>query len=475
MDKLNAKVNSGQEETRFNTQQVGLYGYDASIDGGKWRRLACDSEGKQKIEATLELDSSGLAKESKQDTMINASVRDINNTGSIGDGSSQATTISLGYDRSNGKGRAVLVDASGKVEVNASMNTGHGLATEAKQDDIINATNRAINNTGSIGDGSTNATSVSLGYDRTGGKGRAVLVNSAGELMVNLGSATTQNVNIIGNEEADGSGTARHIHTDASGNVQTNIVNTANVKFEDISSSLNSGTANDPPNSLAVGLRGRQTIGDASTETFLLSDSDGKLQVGSTQLPTTLGQKANANCLSTCRSTTAGAYDLSARTTIGTASTSTKLLCDSNGRLSVDINSGGGSSTKVWNNQEVASAGTSLTAGNTIALDLDLGTGVNSVPTGSQIFISVFNSSDGTATGIPRSLSMTAEFSVDDVNYFAVPFAISKSIVSINNMFQFSDISGGSFDAPRYLRLQLTNTETAGNDTLVQVVAYYYL
>ena len=278
MDKLNAKVNSGQEETRFNTQQVGLYGYDASIDGGKWRRLACDSEGKQKIEATLELDSSGLAKESKQDTMINASVRDINNTGSIGDGSSQATTISLGYDRSNGKGRAVLVDASGKVEVNASMNTGHGLATEAKQDDIINATNRAINNTGSIGDGSTNATSVSLGYDRTGGKGRAVLVNSAGELMVNLGSATTQNVNIIGNEEADGSGTARHIHTDASGNLQVDVLNTANVKFEDISSSLNSGTANDPANSLAVGLRGRTTIGDASTETFLLCDNNGHLQ-----------------------------------------------------------------------------------------------------------------------------------------------------------------------------------------------------
>ena len=309
---------------------------------------------------------------------------------------------------------------------------------------------------------------------RVDGNGRASVDINSGIPTKTDGTSGHSPATGIGLIAFEGS-TARAVACDSNGNLQVDVLNTANVKFEDISSSLNSGTANDPPNSLAVGLRGRQTIGDASTETFLLSDSAGKLQVGSSQLPSTLGQKANANCISTCRSSTAGAYDLSARTTIGTASTSTKLLCDSNGRLSVDINSGGGSSTKVWNNQEVASAGTSLTAGNTIALDLDLGTGVNSVPTGSQIFISVFNSSDGTATGIPRSLSMTAEFSVDDVNYFAVPFAISKSIVSINNMFQFSDISGGSFDAPRYLRLQLTNTETAGNDTLVQVVAYYYL
>ena len=55
-------------------------------------------------------------------------------------------------------------------------------------------------------------------------------------------------------------------------------------------------------------------------------------------LPTTLGQKANSNCLATCRSSTTGAYDLSARTTIGTASTSTKILCDSDGKLVLSPN-----------------------------------------------------------------------------------------------------------------------------------------
>ncbi len=73
----------------------------------------------------------------------------------------------------------------------------------------------------------------------------------------------------------------------------------------------------------------------ASTESTLSSMS--------AKLPGTLGQKANANCISTCRSSTAGAYDMSGRTTIGTAGTSTKLLCDAAGHLQVDVVSGGGS------------------------------------------------------------------------------------------------------------------------------------
>lgn len=173
----------------------------------------------------------GLATAANQDLVINASLRDINNTGAIGDGSSQHSAMCLGYDRSNGQGRSLLVDANGTLETNVNMNTGHGLATEAKQDDIINATNRAINNTGSIGDGSTNATVVALGYDRTNGKGRAILVDDGG------------NVNVAP------------------------------------AASVNSGITNDPTNSVAVGLRARTDIADAATETFLLTDSDGHLKV----------------------------------------------------------------------------------------------------------------------------------------------------------------------------------------------------
>jgi len=56
----------------------------------------------------------------KINTHNDATIRGINNTGSIGDGSTNATTVSLGYDRSNGKARALLVDSTGKLEVNNS-------------------------------------------------------------------------------------------------------------------------------------------------------------------------------------------------------------------------------------------------------------------------------------------------------------------------------------------------------------------
>lgn len=59
------------------------------------------------------------------------------------------------------------------------------------------------------------------------------------------------------------------------------------------------------------------------------------LPVSSSQLPASLGQKANASSISICRSTTTGAFDLSARTTPTTASTSTKLLCSSTGALHI--------------------------------------------------------------------------------------------------------------------------------------------
>ncbi len=218
-----------------------------------------------KVDIVASSGAGGLATAANQTTVINATLRDINNTGAIGDGSSQASAMCLGYDRSNGQGRSLLVDANGTLETNVNMNAGHGLATEAKQDDIINATNRAINNTGSIGDGSTNATAIALGYDRTNGKGRAVLVDDGGRL----------DVNCLGNTVGDGSGDVKSLHLDGDGNVQTNVVNTVNIEP---ANSVNSGITNDPANSVACGMRGRTNITDSSTETFILTDAQGHLQ-----------------------------------------------------------------------------------------------------------------------------------------------------------------------------------------------------
>ncbi|WP_293321432.1 hypothetical protein, partial [Phenylobacterium sp.] len=74
-------------------------------------------------------------------------------------------------------------------------------------------------------------------------------------------------------EDATTGGTQRQIHIDGNGNLQTNIVNTI---FQVPANSANSHITDDPANSVAVGLKGRTTIGTATTETFLLCDTDGK-------------------------------------------------------------------------------------------------------------------------------------------------------------------------------------------------------
>ena len=77
--------------------------------------------------------------------------------------------------------------------------------------------------------------------------------------------ANTMAVGLKGRTTITSGATEKFLKCDTDGHLAVDILNTANVKFEDISSSLNSGTADDPNNSLAVGLRGKQTIGKAFT------------------------------------------------------------------------------------------------------------------------------------------------------------------------------------------------------------------
>ncbi len=84
----------------------------------------------------------------------------------------------------------------------------------------------------------------------------------------------------------------------------------------------------------------------------------------SAKLPASLGQKANASSFSICRSSTAGAFDLSGRTVIATASTSTKLLCDSSGKLAVNANLSGigfSSELTIMSSETIANGGKSTT------------------------------------------------------------------------------------------------------------------
>ena len=147
-------------------------------------------------------------------------------------------------------------------------------------------------------------------------------VTDSNELLVSSSGAgpdVGHEVKIFGSEDGTPSGTQKQCHVDGSGNLLTSIVSTVNVRPAD---TLNSGTQADPADSVAVGLRARTDKADAATETFLLCDSQGHLQVDM------LNQNQEAQ--------------LAAFTDINNVGSVKRLLCDSDGHLQVDIVSGGG-------------------------------------------------------------------------------------------------------------------------------------
>ncbi len=234
MDILNNKITSTNDETKFSTQNVGLYGFDSATDGGKWRRVAVNTNGE--LEMTAEIASAGLATEAKQDTMITDLTQIATNTTRETPQLNRTEAIPVqimvgsggaNYDalRANGQDLMVMID-----DMNPDVAVNSGLSTATLQ--------------------------------------------TAGNTILTDG---TQLARCMGSEDPnDPAGTQKQLHLDGSGNVQTNIVNTVNVAP---ANNTNSGITNDPPNSLAVGLRGRTTITDATTETFLLCDASGKLEV----------------------------------------------------------------------------------------------------------------------------------------------------------------------------------------------------
>ena len=83
-------------------------------------------------------------------------------------------------------------------------------------------------------------------------------------------------VKAMGSEDGSTGGTQRQIHLDGNGNVLASLVSSVNVIP---ANSVNSHITDDPANSVAVGLTGRTTIGTATTQTHLLCNSDGELNV----------------------------------------------------------------------------------------------------------------------------------------------------------------------------------------------------
>ena len=159
-----------------------------------------------------------------------------------------------------------------------------------------------------------------------------------------------------GNTLPDGSGDTHALHVTSNGNLLVQNVASVNVLP---ANAVNSHITNDPANSLAVGLRARTNITDASTETFLLTDSSGHLQVDiqnnanvkledlSSQLNADLTDDPN-NSIAVC---------LKGRQTIGSASTSTFCKVNNLGQIENPV--------KAKEQVDIFTAGTSVGAGAT--------------------------------------------------------------------------------------------------------------
>ena len=227
MEKLNNKIQRTQDQKLRSIQPTGVYGYNES--DGTYNRAGVSDNG---------------------DLHVNIH-------GTTGGGDMKARTNINDSSTST----FLKCNADGTLEMTAELSTA-GLATEAKQD--------AGNNTLSSIDNKIILPSV-LNSDQLKVNDSAVV----GSLAV-LNNNLTTGVPVMGNTEADGSGTSEHLHTDGNGNLNVQVISSVNTVP---ANSVNSGITDDPANSMAVGLRGRTTITDASTETFLKCDANGVLEV----------------------------------------------------------------------------------------------------------------------------------------------------------------------------------------------------
>jgi len=190
MNSLNDKLKSSFDDNQDRALVTGQYAWSDTAQ--KWNKVKITDTGEMKVD--LNIDETGLATSAKQDTIINATIRDINNTDSVGDGSANATAVVLGYDRSGGKGRALNIDGNGRLSVD--INSGIPTKTDGTS-------------------GHSPATGIGLiGFDS--GTARAVACDSQGHLQCDIlnqdrtanlqGFTDINNVNSVVRLKADSSG-----------------------------------------------------------------------------------------------------------------------------------------------------------------------------------------------------------------------------------------------------------------------------
>ena len=141
-----------------------------------------------------------------------------------------------GFNATSGKWNYANIDDNGDLKVNIHA-TGGGGDLKARTD---------------IADP---ATSTFLKCNTDGTLEMTAELSTAGLATSAIQTDGSQKTQVLGNTEGDGSGTAKHIHLDSNGNVNSQIVNTVSTNAF------------------------RTVIGDGSTNSHALVDTDGHLQV----------------------------------------------------------------------------------------------------------------------------------------------------------------------------------------------------
>jgi len=288
------------------------------------------------------------------------------------------------------------------------------------------------------------------GYNSTQDRMKVAHVSDSNEVLVTstgAGPGVGHEVKCMGSEDGTPSGTQKQVHLDGNGNVLTSIVSSVNVLPAD---SVNSGITDDPANSVAVGLRARTDKALASSETFLLCDTQGHLQCD------ILNQNQEAQ--------------LAAFTNISDVASVKRLLCDSDGHLQVDIVSGGGGGTT-----NTAFSGSALIA----AGQMDI------IGEGSNAFIDTNGNTKGHIEVIVSGAGTTGDASVEwceDTTFASGKVFIHNGYVGLSglplvapqslNANSLPDLTSSAVQAgfvfpilpARYARVQIDNP-TAGDIT----------
>ena len=217
----------------------------------------------------------------------------------------------------------VKTDATGRLNILESNIEGAGA------DNSLNATEYPVHQVGAF-DGSAYRSS------RCDNKGRLETL-------------------VFGNTSADGSGDTNCLHVNSNGNLL--VQNAASVNMLP-ANTANSGLTDDPANSFAVGLRARQTIADASTETFLQCTSQGRLITDVVELAQS-GRITGSTSLSSIQMCGFNTGDSRFKT----------LACDNDGNLKVNINElPSKTELDVFTVAERTVTGASVTSTNTLEL-----------------------------------------------------------------------------------------------------------